>query len=111
MKSWKHGQLLAAIVAALLSAIPAHAQVDKAAMRTTGISCGECAAVSEVYLRRLEGIDKITISKSQEVVVLTYKPGSSFQPWRMWPWGVAAFAILCAGIFGGVWIFVLGAGW
>jgi cation transport ATPase len=81
MKAWKHWQLFAAFVVAFLSVISAHAQVDKAAMRTTGISCGECAAVSEVYLRRLDGIDKVTISKSQEVVVITYKPGSSFQPW------------------------------
>ena len=81
MKSWKLGQWFAAILVSFMSAIPAHAQVDKAAMRTNGISCGECAAISEVYLRRLDGIDKVTISKSQEVVVLTYKPGSSFQPW------------------------------
>lgn len=81
MKSWKHGQLFAAFVVAFFSAIPATAQVDKAAMRTTGISCGECAAISEVYLRQLAGVDKVTISKSQEVVVITYKPGSSFQPW------------------------------
>ena len=81
MKSWKHWQWFAAFVAAFLSAIPVHAQVDKAAMRTTGISCGECAAISEVYLRQLAGVDKVTISKSQEVVVITYKPGSSFQPW------------------------------
>ena len=81
MKSWKHWQLFAAFVVSFFSAIPAHAQVDKAAMGTSGISCGECAAISEVYLRQLAGVDKVTISKSQEVVVLTYKPGSSFHPW------------------------------
>lgn len=81
MKSWKQWQWFAAFAVAFFSAIPARAQVDKAAMRTSGISCGECAAISEVYLRRLDGVDKVTISKSQEVVVITYKSGASFQPW------------------------------
>jgi len=56
------------------------AQVEKAAMKTTGISCGMCAAVSEVYLRQLPGIDKIRISLSQEAIMISYKPGAAFQP-------------------------------
>ena len=56
------------------------AQVEKVAMRTTGISCGVCAAVSEVYLRRLPAVDKITISLSKEAVMISYKPGAVFQP-------------------------------
>ena len=56
------------------------AQVEKAAMKTTGISCGMCAAVSEVYLRQLPGIDKIRISLSQEAIMVSYKPGAAFQP-------------------------------
>ena len=35
----------------IVSVPPAMAQVEKAAMKTTGISCGMCAAVSEVLLR------------------------------------------------------------
>jgi len=58
----------------------AFAQVEKAAMKTTGISCGMCAAVSEVYLRQLPGIDKIRISLSQEAIMVSYKPGAAFQP-------------------------------
>jgi copper chaperone CopZ len=58
----------------------AFAQVEKAAMKTTGISCGMCAAVSEVYLRQLPGIDKIKISLSQEAIMVSYKPGAAFQP-------------------------------
>ena len=38
-----------------LAAIPASAQVEKVEMHTVGISCGACAAISEVYLRRLDG--------------------------------------------------------
>src|ERR1041384_2836744 len=64
----------------LLVALPAFAQVEKVAMRTTGISCGVCAAVSEVYLRQLPGIDKIKISLSQEAIMVSYKPGAAFQP-------------------------------
>jgi|SRR5437867_2045617 len=60
--------------------LPAFAQVEKAAMRTTGISCGTCAAVSEVYLRRLPEIDKIAISLSKESVMVSYKPGAAFRP-------------------------------
>lgn len=61
-------------------AAPAWAQVEKVAMRTTGISCGVCAAVSEISFRRMPGVDEVTISKSKESIVLSYKPGARFQP-------------------------------
>src|SRR5947208_8104868 len=60
--------------------VPAFAQVEKVAIRTTGISCGTCAAVSEIYLRRLAGIERIKISLSKEAVMVSYKPGALFQP-------------------------------
>jgi hypothetical protein len=34
----------------------------------------------EIALRRLEGVDKISISISQQRFQVTYKPGASFQP-------------------------------
>ena len=58
----------------------AQAQVEKVAMRTTGVSCGSCAAFSEIYLRQLSGIDTIKISLSQEAVLVTYKPSTAFRP-------------------------------
>jgi len=64
----------------LATGLPATAQVEKVAVRTTGISCGTCAVFSEVYLRQLSNIDKIAISRSQEAVMITYKPGATFQP-------------------------------
>src|SRR5438128_12093591 len=64
----------------LAPAVQAFAQVEKVAIRTTGISCGTCAAVSEIYLRQLAGIDKIKISLSNEAIMVTYKPGAAFQP-------------------------------
>jgi hypothetical protein len=70
--------LLSALTLAL--AIPSFAQVEKASMRTKGISCGVCAVVSEVHLRRIEGVDKISISKSAESVMVSYKPSAPFHP-------------------------------
>jgi copper chaperone CopZ len=66
------------LVLALAAAAPA--QVEKVAMRTTGISCGVCAGLSEYYFKRLDGVDKVTISLSQEAITLTYKPGAAFDP-------------------------------
>ena len=64
----------------VITALPAAAQVERVAIKTTGISCGTCAAVSEFYLRRLPSIDKVNISTKNEAVMVSYKPGSSFQP-------------------------------
>ena len=64
----------------LFLAAPAAAQVEKVAMTTTGISCGVCAAMSEIYLRQLKTIDQIAISLSKEAVIVTYKSGAVFQP-------------------------------
>src|SRR5437899_6646201 len=67
--------LLSALLMCLAS--PAMAQVERVAIRTTGISCGTCAAVSEFYLRRLPSIDKVNISLKNEAVMVSYKPGSA----------------------------------
>ena len=67
-------------LATILGSTSLHAQVERVAMRTTGISCGVCAAVSEVYLRQLGGIDKIKISLSQEAIMVSYKAGAAFRP-------------------------------
>jgi hypothetical protein len=61
-------------------AIPGLSQVEKAAIRTTGISCGVCAGLSEYYFKRMDGVDKVTISLSQEAITLSYKPDSAFDP-------------------------------
>src|SRR5215467_6214784 len=56
------------------------AQVERVAMRTTGISCGVCAGLSEIYFRRVPGVDQVKISLSKEAIMLTYKPGAAFDP-------------------------------
>jgi hypothetical protein len=78
MKFQKQFLLVSALAVTAVS--PAMAQVEKVAIRTTGISCGTCAAVSEFYLRRMPSIDKINISLKNEAVMVSYKPGSTFQP-------------------------------
>lgn len=64
----------------LFSALSAWAQVEKATMRTTGISCGVCAAVSEFKFRRMPGVDNVTISLASESITLAYKPDAAFSP-------------------------------
>ena len=78
MKPLRHLRLLPFVL--LASVVSAFAQVEKVAVRTTGISCGTCAAFSEIYLRRLAGVDAVKISLSNEAVLVSYKPGAVFQP-------------------------------
>ena len=49
-------------------------------MKTVRLECGLCAVFSEIYLRQIPSVDKIQISKSKEAVMMTYKPGGTFQP-------------------------------
>jgi hypothetical protein len=93
--------LLSALVG--WSAVPGWAQVEKVAMRTTGISCGICAGLSEIYFKRMPGVDKVTISLSKEAIMLTYKPGAAFDPpgirklLQSWEVGVVQFQISARG--------------
>jgi len=64
----------------LTASLPAFAQVEKVAMRTTGISCGVCAGLSEIYFRRMPGVAGVKISLSKEAIMLTYKQGATFDP-------------------------------
>ena len=70
-------RLLLLVLALAAAASP---QVEKVAIRTTGISCGLCAGLSEYYFKRLDGVDKVTISLAKEAITLTYKPGAAFDP-------------------------------
>jgi hypothetical protein len=65
---------------AIVMAVAARAQVEKIAMRTTGISCGICAGLSEIYFRRLAGVDQVKISLRTESIMLTYRSGATFDP-------------------------------
>jgi copper chaperone CopZ len=77
---FRRGQISLGAAVLLITVISASAQVDKVEMHTVGISCGSCAAISEVYLRHLDGIAKVSISKSKEQVMVFYKPEARFRP-------------------------------
>jgi hypothetical protein len=87
----------------LLPAMPVSGQVEKVAMRTTGISCGYCAGLSELSFRRVPGVDKVEISLSKEAIMLSYKPGAVFDPAGIrkilegWKVGVTQFQISARG--------------
>ena len=72
--------ILPCLVLTFVLAARGAGQVEKVAMRTTGISCGVCAGLSEIYFHRLPGVDKVKISLSQEAIMLTFKPGAKFDP-------------------------------
>ena len=101
MKLQKPLLLLSTLV--VWPAVPGWAQVEKVAMRTTGISCGVCAGLSEIYFKRMPGVDKVIISLSKEAIMLTYKPGAAFNPQGIrkvlqpWEVGVVQFQISARG--------------
>ena len=65
-------------VSVLLTIVRAlEAQVETATIRTSGISCGVCAVVSEINFRRLPGVASVRISLSDESVILSYKSDAS----------------------------------
>ena len=68
------------LIIVFLIAGVARAQVEKVTMRTTGISCGVCAAVSEIKFRLMRGVDQVAISLPAESITLTYKPDAAFVP-------------------------------
>ena len=63
--------------------MPLLSQVETVAMRTTGISCGVCAAVSEISLKQMTGVDRVAISLAKETIIISYKPGAAFSPRRI----------------------------
>lgn len=73
-------RILTLLVMGFAVSVRAPAQVEKIAMQTTGISCGICAGLSEVYFRRLPDIDQVKISLKNEAIMLTYKTGAKFDP-------------------------------
>jgi copper chaperone CopZ len=81
MKQRRQTLLLSVLL--VTSTLPMLAQVEKVAMLTTGISCGVCAAVSEVHLKRMAGVDRVAISLAKEEIVIYYKPGAAFSTQRI----------------------------
>jgi hypothetical protein len=99
LRRWKF--LLSLLI--IVPVMPVSAQVEKVAMRTTGISCGICAGLSELSFRRVPGVDRVSISLSKEAIMLSYKPGATFDPAGIrrilegWKVGVIQFQISARG--------------
>src|SRR5439155_6898822 len=77
MKAGKHIWLPALLM--LVVGNPVLAQVSKVMADAKRITRPSCAAVMEIALRRLDGVDKISISVSEQRFQVTYKSGASFQ--------------------------------
>jgi hypothetical protein len=73
-------RLILVMILGMATRVPAMAQVERVAVKTVRLECGLCAVFSEIYLKQIASIDKIQISKSKEAVMLTFKPGATFQP-------------------------------
>ncbi len=78
--SKRNATLLFTLLATLTLVPPSGAQVESVAAKTKGLSCGVCGAIVELYLRRVPGIDRISMSMSKEILKVTYKEGGTFQP-------------------------------
>lgn len=77
MKLVKLSVLLALVV---VLGGPAFAQVSDVIARTEKLSCGACGVISEIYLRRIDGLEAVNMSISKELVHVSLKSGTSFQP-------------------------------
>lgn len=73
-------QWVLVVWAVIAVALPAGAQVEKASIQTSGISCGVCALVSEARLRGVDGVRDIDISLSTQMVTVYYGHDGRFQP-------------------------------
>ena len=60
------------LVLLLTLIVPLWSQVETVAMHTTGISCGVCAAVSEISLKQMTGVDRVAISLAKEAIIIAY---------------------------------------
>jgi len=72
------GEGLALPMLLLAAALPVRSQVERVSLTTTGISCGVCAAVSELHFRRMPGVESVAISLAKESIVIVYKPTANF---------------------------------
>ena len=71
------------LVLLLTLIVPLWSQVETVAMHTTGISCGVCAAVSEINLKRMPGVERVAISLAKEEIILSFKAEAAFSPRRI----------------------------
>jgi copper chaperone CopZ len=80
MKTFNILLILIVLLLLTLEMRPALAQVEKVHADVEGITCLGCVVIMEVALKRLEEIDDLSISMSEQTLDLELKPGHEFQP-------------------------------
>jgi copper chaperone CopZ len=78
--SWMKVLLLSCVCA--FAALPAFGQLDRfvAEAMEGDIDCLPCAVTIEMSLKNVEGVDRISVSMSRQMVAATFKDGARFTP-------------------------------
>jgi copper chaperone CopZ len=65
-----------------LATLPAFAQLDRVVAEAVDgdIDCLPCAVTIELALKKVEGVDRISVSMSKQMVAITFKEGARFTP-------------------------------
>ena len=65
-----------------LATLPALAQLDRLVAEAVegDIDCLPCAVTIEFALNKVEGVDRISVSMSKQMVAITFKEGARFTP-------------------------------
>jgi copper chaperone CopZ len=66
----------------VLTALPALAQLDRVVAEAVDgdIDCLPCAVTIELALKKVAGVDRISVSMSKQMVAITFKEGAWFTP-------------------------------
>jgi len=64
-------------IIALLIIVPAQAQISKAELIATGLTCSMCSKATYKQLQSIPGVEKITIDLNSSSFIIQYKPGTA----------------------------------
>ena len=82
MGRMRRKSLLALAVLWVFTALPADAQLDRVVAEAVegDIDCLPCAVTIEFSLKRVEGVDRISVSMGKQMIAITFKEGARFTP-------------------------------
>jgi len=82
MGGLRRNSLLTLTVLWVFAALPAFGQLDRVIAEAVDgdIDCLPCAVTIEFALKQVEGVDRISVSMSKQMVAITFKPGARFTP-------------------------------
>ena len=74
--------LLVVTASLVFAALPALAQLDRVVAEAVDgdIDCLPCAVTIELYLKKVEGVNKVAVSMSKQMVAITFQEGARFKP-------------------------------